>query len=349
MERVFVSMAMLPALLMSTMSEATGGGGVENTWTLSDPILSSGPIGTFSEIAVKDPSIVYFEGMWHLFFTARSREASTTGYVSAKDLAGLPTAPRHELKMIRGRSRYGCAPQVMYYRPHGKWYLIFQNLDSGLGPLRYQPAFSTTKTISKPESWTKPKPLIQKDVKSKWIDFWVICDKTKAYLFYTQSQSIVMVRTTTFEEFPGGWGTGKKVFSPVTEAAHIYKVRGQNKYHMIYELNRGGMRLFGIAAAENLIGPWEKVTDRYATGEQLNYLGDKKAWTEMVSHGEAIRTGYDQEMEYDPKGSRLLIQGTLKKGWKSDYSSIPWKLGIIIRSESGGEQKGPVDVDQLSR
>ncbi len=340
MKRAFVPMAMLLALLMSTASEAAGGGGSENTWTLSDPILSSGPIGTFSEIAVKDPSIVYFEGMWHVFFTARSNEASTTGYVSAKDLAGLPTAPRHELKMIRGKSRYGCAPQVLYYRPHGKWYLIFQNLD-----LRYQPTFSTTTTISKPESWTKPMPLIQKDTNSKWIDFWVICDKTKAYLFYTESQSIVMVRITSLEEFPGGWGEGKNVFSGVTEAAHIYKVTGQNEYHMIYELNRGGMRSFGLAAAKNLTGPWEKVTDRFATGEQLRYLGDNEPWTEMVSHGEAIRTGYDEQMEYDPKGCRWLIQGTLKKDLKRDYSSLPWKLGIIGRSESGGEPSAPADAD----
>ena len=163
MERAFVPMAMLLALLISTGSVAAGGGGEENTWTLSDPILSSGPNGTFSGIAVKDPSIVYFEGMWHVFFTARGTEASTTGYVSAKNLAGLQSAPRHELartgnegdfgrqsaprhelEMIRGKSRYGCAPQVLYYRPHGKWYLIFQNRDA-----RYQPVFSTTTTISK--------------------------------------------------------------------------------------------------------------------------------------------------------------------------------------------------------
>ena len=121
-------------------------------------------------------------------------------------------------------------------------------------------------------------PLIQKDTNSKWIDFWVICDKTKAYLFYTESQSIVMVRITSLEEFPGGWGEGKNVFSGVTEAAHIYKVTGQNEYHMIYELNRGGMRSFGLAAAKNLTGPWEKVTDRFATGEQLRYLGDNEPW-----------------------------------------------------------------------
>ena len=114
---------------------------------------------------------------------------------------------------------------------------------------------------------------------------------------------------------------------------------------MIYELNRGGMRSFGLAAAKNLTGPWEKVTDRFATGEQLRYLGDNEPWTEMVSHGEAIRTGYDEQMEYDPKGCRWLIQGTLKKDLKRDYSSLPWKLGIIGRSESGGEPSAPADAD----
>lgn len=344
MERAFVPMAMLLALLISTGSVAAGGGGEENTWTLSDPILSSGPNGTFSGIAVKDPSIVYFEGMWHVFFTARGTEASTTGYVSAKNLAGLQSAPRHELEMIRGKSRYGCAPQVLYYRPHGKWYLIFQNRDA-----RYQPVFSTTTTISKPESWTKPVPLIQKDTESKWIDFWIICDKTKAYLFYTQSQNIVMVRTTSLEEFPGGWGKSRKVFSGVTEAVHIYKAKGRNEYHMIYELNRGGIRSFGLATAKNLTGPWEKVTDRFATGEQLRYAGDKEQWTEMISHGEAIRTGYDQRMEYDPKRCRWLIQGTLKTDLEREYSLLPWKLGIISKSESGGEPSAPADSDKQRR
>ena len=340
MERSFVSMVMFLALLMFPVSGNAGGGAVENTWILGDPVLSSGPTGTFSEIAVKDPSIVYFEDMWHVFFTARSTENSTTGYVSAKSLLGLQSAPRHELKMIRGNnSRYGCAPQVLYYRPQGKWYLIFQNLDSKKSGLnRYQPAYSTTTTISNPESWTKARPLIQKETKWKWIDFWIICDNTKAYCFYTQNQSVIMVRTTSLDEFPGGWSEAKNVFSGVTEATHIYKVKGRNEYHMIYELNREGMRSFGLATAENLVGPWENVTDSYATGKQLRYLVDKQKWTEMVSHGEAIRTGYDEKMEYDPKGGSWLIQGILKADINRGYSWLPWKLGIISKSKPGRSQ-----------
>ena len=61
------------------------------------------------------------------------------------------------------------------------------------------------------------------------------------------------------------------------------------------------------AVADKPEGPWKKVTDNYATGQQLKYTGKTSKWTEMVSHGEVIRSGYNQDMEYDPKNCRWLI------------------------------------------
>ena len=310
MKRAFAQMAMWLLLLAST-PEVAGSDPVERKWTVGDPVLSRGPTGTFSEVSVKDPSIVHFEGRWHLFFTALGPDVVTTGYVSAEELSGLAAAPRHDLTSIRQNRSYACAPQVLYYRPQGRWYLIFQNLDA-----RYQPAFSTTTTISGPGSWTPPAPLVHKDTKAKWIDFWVICDEAQACLFYTQSQSVVMLRTTSLDAFPNGWSKAKKVFDGVTEAVHVYKVKGRNEYHMIYELNRDGIRSFGLA-----------------TAKILEPAGDSPSWTEMVSHGEAIRTGYDQRMEYDPEGCRWLIQGILKRDVKGDYGRLPWRLGIIRKKE----------------
>jgi hypothetical protein len=310
----------------------------ENRWAISDPILVPGPEGLFDHVAVKDPSVVFFKGMWHVFYTARSKAEYTTGYVSAKTLEGLQSAARYELRVIRGKSRYGCAPQILYYEPQRKWVLIFQNRDSN-----YQPAFSTTSTISRPESWSKPQPLIRKDTCAKWIDFWVICDRTKAYLFYTQEHKDVIVRSTDLDKFPRGWSEAKMVFDGVHEAVHVYKVRGQNEFHMIYELNTGGVRSFGLANSEALSGPWAKVTDRYATGDQLEYTGKTSAWTEMVSHGELLRSGYNEQMEYEPKGCRWLVQGFLTKDLRGPYPSLPWKLGITTKIESGGEQNTDVE------
>jgi len=210
------------------------------------------------------------------------------------------------------------------FTPKKKWYLVFQTRDSN-----YQPMFSTTTAIDKPESWSAARQLIEKDHKSKWIDFWVICDLKKAYLFYTQGHNGVIVRSTNVADFPAGWGPAKEVLRNIHEAVHIYKVKDRREFHMIYELNKRGMRSFGIATATRLQGPWRRVTDKYATGDQLNWANAAKPWTEMVSHGELIRTGYDEKMEYDPKNCRWIIQGIMKKDSNARYPSLPWKLGVI--------------------
>ncbi len=293
-------------------------------WEIGDPIFSQGSAGSFDKVAVKDPSIFFFENAWHVFYTARSQNEYTTGYVSAKDLSELQTNRRYELKQIRGKTRYGCAPQIFYFEPQKKWYLIFQNTDSN-----YQPAFSTTSTISNPDSWSSSKPLLLKEKPEKWIDFWVIADESKVYLFYTEAHNGVVVRSTNIEDFPNEWSNGEKVFDNVHEAVHVYKVKNKPEYHLIYELNNDGIRSFGLATAKNLMGPWQKITDNYATGEQLKYVGENELWTEMVSHGEAIRSGYDQRMEYEPENCRWIIQGILRNQINPDYPSLPWKLGIM--------------------
>ncbi len=298
-----------------------------NTWLVGDPVLLPGPEGSFDEIAVKDPSVVFYENMWHVFYTARDKNEYTTGYVSAKKQEDLQTAPRHELKTIRGKSRYGCAPQIFFFEPQNKWYLIFQNKDAN-----YQPAFSTTTTISQPETWQNPIQLLQKDSPEKWIDFWVICDKKNVYLFYTQSQKDVIVRTTEIENFPTGWSAPEIALQGVHEAVHIYKVKDTQEYHMIYELKNETIRSFGIAVADDLNGPWHKVTDTYATGAQLKYTGQSKPWLEMISHGEVIRSDCNQLMEYQPDDCEWLIQGILKNDYQGSYAMLTWKLGIIKKA-----------------
>ena len=301
-------------------------------WLVGPPVFRPGPPGAFDQTAVKDPTIVFFEGRWHLFYTARGKNEYVTGYVSAPELSRLQTAQRHELKQIRGRTgRYACAPQVFFFRPQKRWYLVYQTRDAN-----YQPVFSTTTSIGKPQSWSAPAPLVKRDDGAKWIDFWIICDETTAYLFYTRAHRDVYVRTTPLAKFPSGWGTGEQVFSGVHEAVHIYRVKrgvkggvkGRREYHMFYELSRDG-RSLGLAKAESLAGPWQKVTDEYATGGQLRHSKSAAKWTEMVSHVEFLRSGYDQLLEYDSAAPRILIQGLLKSDYKGPYPSLPWKLGMI--------------------
>lgn len=302
-------------------------------WQVEATVLVPGQARAFDETAVKDPSVVFFQGQWHVFYTARGREEYTTGYVSAATLEALRDAPRHELTQVRGRrSRYACAPQVFFFAPQGLWYLLYQTRDAN-----YQPVYSTTKTIDRPQSWSESKVLVAKHEDAKWIDFWVICDETVAYLFYTRSHRDVYMRTTTLDAFPRGWSEGEPVLSGVHEAVHVYKVKDRDEYHMIYELNEQGIRSFGLARANRLAGPWEKATDRYATETQLCYESGSPRWTAMVSHGEMIRSGYDQRLEYDADSPVMLIQGRLKDTSDALYPSLPWKLGLIRRDATNSE------------
>lgn len=291
-------------------------------WTIGATVLGPGPQGAFDETAVKDPSFVRHGGKWHVFYTARGGGQYTTGYVAASTWAGLAKAPRHHLTAIRGKSPYGCAPQVFFFAPRKRWVLVFQSNDAN-----YQPAYSTTAHLEDPRSWSAPKPLIVKDEANKWIDFWAICDREYVYLFYTRDHRDVMMRKTRIGEFPGGWGPAKVAFSDVHEAVHVYKARGQNRYDLFYEIN-DGERSFGLAQAPSLDGPWTKVDAKYLTGSRLR-SGPRTRWTDMISHGELVRHGFDQRLEYDARHPVWLIQGVRKGQYQEPYPEIPWKLGLI--------------------
>jgi len=304
-------------------------------WHVGPSILSPGSGGSFDEMAVKDPSVVFFGGQWHLFYTARGGGQYVTGYVAGGRLEDLGRARRHELRSVRGKaSRYGCAPQVFYFAPQKKWYLIFQTRDAN-----YQPAYSTTSAIDEPESWSEPRPLVTKDEPAKWIDFWVICDSTMAYLFFTRGHRDVCVKTTDIARFPQGFTSARRVFGPVHEAVHVYKVEGRERYHMFYETLLPGserFRRYGLATAEHLLGPWERISDDFARGDQLAYALATDKWTEEVSHGELIRAGYDQRLEYDPERTTLLIQGLLAVEHEGPYPELPWRVGLIRKEARGG-------------
>ena len=89
--------------------------------------------------------------------------------------------------------------------PHREWYSIYQLADEKR-PLKFGPYFSTTADLADPKSWTKPQPMIETlpegGTKTKWIDFWVICDAEKAHLFYTSDDGHFWRRETSKQDFP---------------------------------------------------------------------------------------------------------------------------------------------------
>lgn len=199
-------------------------------WQASAPLV--GPTKREDDpcYSVKDASVVFHEGEWHVFMTIRSTKRShQIEYISFADWKDANAAERQVLKLSDG---YFCAPQVFYFTPHKKWYLIYQVNEPSRKP-SLQPAFSTTENLADPASWTRPKLLFAEHPSTvpRWIDFWVICDEAKAHLFFTSNDGKMWRGETKLADFPGGWSLPKVVLEgDIFEASHTYRLRGTGKY-----------------------------------------------------------------------------------------------------------------------
>lgn len=301
-------------------------------WSLSRPLVSPARRPADPCHAVKDPSVVSHGGRWHLFATIRSRTRThQIEYLSFADWDKADAAPRHVLALTDG---YFGAPQVFWFTPHRRWYLVYQISDPARRP-RLQPAYSTSTDLADPAAWTKPTPLFETDPEgvTGWIDFWVVCDATHARLFFTSLDGRMWRSDAKKADFPHGWGKPQVVLkADIFEASHTYKVKGRDQYFTFVEAQAGDRRYFKAYAADRLDAEWKPLADTrdapFAGLANIRAAGDP--WTASVSHGELLRAGTDEAMEVDPHSVRLVFQGVSDADRKGKrYGDIPWKLGLL--------------------
>ena len=307
-------------------------------WESSPPLIEADLKPADPDVALKDPSFVFENGRWHLFATHRRASGQVDmQYLSFSDWTEAGKAPRHTLTL---HNQYHCAPQVFFFTPHRKWYLIYQLTDE-TKPLKFGPTFSTTDNIADPSSWTRPQRMIETlpegGDRTAWIDFWVICDATKAHLFYTADDGHFWRRETSLADFPKGWGNPQLVLQDTKdalfEASHTYRLKGRNQYLTIIEAIGKDCRYYKAWVADRLDGVWRPLA---ATAEKpfahaaVNVRHPAERWTESISHGELVRSSNDERMEIDPADLRFVFQGTDRAGYTGNrYGSIPWKLGLL--------------------
>src|SRR5690349_127043 len=110
------------------LSDASNSEGLELTddvsrkafnWTVGPPLIQPANRPGDPCHAIKDPSIVYYQGQWHLFCTIRSQKRShQIEYLSFVDFKhATNTKNRHVLKLTDG---YFAAPQIFYFSRHEK-------------------------------------------------------------------------------------------------------------------------------------------------------------------------------------------------------------------------------------
>jgi fibronectin type 3 domain-containing protein len=298
-------------------------------WRADARCFLDGPSGAFDDIAVKDPSIVYSGGQWHLFYTGRDSSSWRMGYVSADSISQLNSATRYFMSSLNGGT-YFCAPQVFWFEAKGKWYLIYQ---SGLGA-----TFSANTDISNPSGWNAGIAMGIND--SGALDFWCISDGANVYCFYSPMDGTHTIkrRSTTVANFPYGWSSATVVATDTFEAPHVYKNKADGKYYMMVE---DITRHFELWTADNPGGTWTKLEEYWAAGNQLIFNADH--WTDQVSHGEILRAGKNEKLEISDIGRcEILIQGVTDENYipGGDYAASLYDLGLIRRCPAG-----PADLD----
>ncbi len=300
-------------------------------WKTGPPLVAPASRPSDPCHAIKDPTIVRYRGKWHLFHSIRSAERShQIEYLSFADWKDADKSPRHVLKITDG---YFCAPQVFYFAPHKKWYLLYQAFAQGRKP-GLQPAFSTTTTIADPASWTKPVLLFKRSPPVKmWIDFWIICDARNAHLFFTSLDGKMWRCEAPLAKFPHGWSWPELALSgDIFEASHTYRLKGTGKFLTIIEAQAGRRRYFKAYLADSLDGEWAPLaaSRNKPFASRANVIDSGPRWTDSVSHGELIRAGHDEKLLVDPADLRFLFQGVLAKDMKGrKYGEIRWRLGML--------------------
>ena len=293
------------------------------TWYVEEPVIYHGEAKPYDFYGAKDPTIVYYGGKYHVFYTGANQGGGWQMlYTSATTISGLKNAPRTYMSSI-GES-YFCAPQVFYYEPGGLWYLVYQDGTYGA-------AYATTTNIADPYSWSGPKSFgISGNM--GW-DYFIVCDNTYAYMYNTPSDGSgnLYVRRTTLSNFPRGWGATSVAIRDSFEGAHVYKSLADGQYYMVIEDMKDG-RYYELWTSSSAGGPWNQVAEKWAYRGNLSYKGSK--WTTNVSHGEIIRSGYNQKMEIsDINRVDFLIQGTTNTS--VTYQQINWDLGLIKNYSEG--------------
>jgi hypothetical protein len=102
---------------------------VPRMWEYSSPLIAPEIRDSNPSRAQKDPSVVFYDGKWHVFMTVKLQGKSAIEYCSFEKWEEADRSERTILEI--SKSNYYCAPQVFYFRPHRKWYLVYQLVDTG--------------------------------------------------------------------------------------------------------------------------------------------------------------------------------------------------------------------------
>jgi len=291
------------------------------SWTSTGPLISA----KNGYIAVKDPSAVLYNGRWVIYAsTVNSAGSYGMEYLSvAEDWSDAATATPTYLKLG------GTAPQVFYFAPQKKWYLISE----------WGTSYSTNSDPTQPLNWSAQTDFnIQMPSGVSGIDPWIICDSTDCYLFQCADNGNFYRSSTPIGNFPNGFSAAEVVASDsefaLFEADNVYTVEGGGYLANIEALGSTG-RYFRALWANSLGGTWYDLGDTASFStpflgiNNTTFESGVSAWTTSFSSGGMLIDGNDQTDSINTNNLAFLYQGASQQAYQNDpYGSIPWQLGV---------------------
>jgi endo-1,4-beta-xylanase len=303
-------------------------------WSSSAALIGPHLPSNLGILAVKDPSVVQSNGRFHVFFSTIDGTNYNLGYTSFTDWSQAATATQTYLGSTAIGSGYRAAPEVFFFAPQQKWYLVYQTGNA---------SYSTNSDINNPAGWSAPKNFysgtpatITRNIGSGfWVDMWVACDSVNCYLFSSDDNGHLYRSQTTVANFPNGFSEPVIALQDsnrfnLFEASNVYKVAGTNQYVLIVEAIGANGRFFRSWTSTSLAGAWTPLaaseSNPFAGLADVTFPGG--GWTRDISHGEAIRTNVDQTLSIDPCHLQYLYQGRDPNS-SGDYNHLPWRLGLL--------------------
>ncbi|MEN8139216.1 MAG: non-reducing end alpha-L-arabinofuranosidase family hydrolase [Bacteroidota bacterium] len=357
----------LIAITAVLMISSCGNESVNNKkWTTSEPVFGSRIGDAWDNVAAKDPSIVEYNGKYHLFYTAKSADTINgkvnykigTGYTSAKTIEELNSSERIFIDSIVGGNVV--APQVFYFEPQKKWYLIAHTWVNGdHGDL--EPIYMTNYNIEDVNGWSEIKVMdTHKTEKKFWIDFWAIQDKDEMYMFYADQKGALLYMKSSNEDFPNGFhkSESKVAFTQtgvkdslkwkMFEAAHVFYSKKDEKFIALgegayfhptrkWDVDARNRFIFAMVA-DSIDGEWTRYegdkNDFFADAEDVYNADGSKSKNSLVSHPELIRASYNQKLEIESiEEIQMLYQSFDATNIPAtyNYNELPLKLSLMSK------------------
>ncbi len=302
------------------------------SWSSTGPLISPKSDATHNMIAVKDPSTVFYNGQY-IVYASSVNSAGNYGmeylHFTNWSTAGAATPYFMDSNSNIGGG-YHTAPQVFYFAPQNKWYLIFQ---SG------QPQYSTNSDPTQPQNWSAPKNFFasQPSSVSNWIDFWIISDSSNVYLFFCGDNGNFYRSSTSLANFPNGFNTPVIVYTDsefnLFEADNVYTVEQTGTYLANIEcIGSDGHRFFRALSASTLGGTWTSLgttaslNTPFLGAHNVTFQSGVSSWTSDFSSGGAVIDGDDSTDSINLNNLTFLYQGDVPNS--DSYNLIPWQLGL---------------------